>query len=106
MPLNKYSQPFRVIQLMNALTWEGRSDWTTKEKHNVEIIAMMQWLVNHVDYIPDDPDWGGSSPRRAIYNFYIQHDKIEKPKEKVESRLREMGVTALRAMYNAEKDRD
>jgi len=106
MPTNKLSQSKKTISLMNSLAWEDRTDWNTSEKGNVEIIAVMQWLINHIRYVPDDPCWGDSSPRSAINNFYIQHEQIELSKTKVESRLREMGLCALRAMYNAEKGRD
>lgn len=102
MPTNKLSQPHKIIALMNKMGWKNRYDWTTKEKGNPEIMYFVQWLIDHVDYIPDDPDWDGSTPRSAINDFYVRHDYVQKEVVKVKSRLREMGVCALRTLYNAE----
>ena len=94
----------RILDLMTLLHWNGIDDWHSLDRRVQEtyIPQAQTWLLRHIKYLPETPERDGLTPRSAVEMYYTDGTTARGWRQ---HEVRQMGVTALIALYNIEQDR-
>lgn len=95
--MSKQTKPFRLLDLMERVEWEGHTNWKIVEEkaRNQYVIPFKVWLKQNINYLPT------LKVRQAIILYYLEGGSEDGSRF---YQYKDMGTEALAALYAKEKD--